>query len=184
MPAALAIVLGLLYLATRPLGGQPRPSIFVIGSIAPGVQIGQIAPGSAEAGSSPPLTLVDLEGGDLSLSRYAGHPIWLIFWKTACQPCEAEAPDVAAALAAHHADGLITLGVDVWDTEAVIRDYAATHLPPYSIGIDPTSSFMSAYGVWGAPTHYFIDADGIIRDRYFGPMTRDQIEQSLSQILR
>ena len=42
---------------------------------------------------------------------------------------------------------------------------------------------MDAYGVWGAPTHYFLDASGIIRDRYFGPMTRKLIEESLARII-
>lgn len=42
---------------------------------------------------------------------------------------------------------------------------------------------MEAYGVWGAPTHYFIDSGGIIQDRYFGPMTRSLIEESLAKII-
>jgi hypothetical protein len=35
----------------------------------------------------------------------------------------------------------------------------------------------------GAPTHYFLDASGIIRDRYFGPMTRKLIEESPGKII-
>jgi len=183
LPALLALGLVVLYAGTRPLGGEPRPSFYVIGSAVPGVQIGQIAPGSAPAGSSPTLGLVNVAGGSLALADYAGHPIWVIFWKTACEPCEAEAPDVAASLAAHRGDGLIVIGIDLWDSIAVVQDYVAAHSPSYPIGIDPTSHFTDAYGVWGAPTHYFIGADGIIRDRYFGPMTRTLIEKSLLKIL-
>jgi cytochrome c biogenesis protein CcmG, thiol:disulfide interchange protein DsbE len=189
VPRAVAIPLialaavGVAYLATRPLGGEPQPSFFVIGSAAPGVQIGQVAPGTAQAPAAPQLQLSDLDGAPVSLRDSEGKPLWIIFWKTACDPCEAEAPDVAAAYAAHRATGLVLLGIDVWDTAAVVHDYAAEHELPYPIAVDSSAAFMAAYGVWGAPTHYFIGADGIIRDRYFGPMNSDLIEKSLGTIL-
>lgn len=186
MLAVPLIVLGavaIAYVAARPLGGEPQPSFFVIGSAAPGVQIGQIAPGTQQAPASPQLELTDLNGSSVALRDFAGKPLWLIFWKTACDPCEAEAPAVAAAYAAHRAAGLVLLGIDVWDTAAVVHDYAAQHEPGYPIAIDSSAAFMDAYGVWGAPTHYFIGPDGIIRDRYFGPMNDDLIEASLGAIL-
>jgi cytochrome c biogenesis protein CcmG/thiol:disulfide interchange protein DsbE len=170
------------YLTTRPLGGEPQPSFFVIGSAGPGVQVGQVAPGMAGAGAGH-LALTDLEGAPVDLGDFAGHPIWLIFWKTACPPCEAEAADVAAAYAGHRSQGLVLLGIDVWDSSAVVSDYAREHQLAYPIAIDPSAAFMEAYGVWGAPTHYFIGSDGFIRDRYFGPMTADLIDESLGTIL-
>jgi peroxiredoxin len=189
MPRLLAVpVIGLaavafIYVVTRPLGGEPQPSFFVVGSAMPGVLIGQIAPGTAQAPASPQLALHALDGSSVELRGLAGKPVWIIFWKTACQPCEAEAPDVAAAYAAHRGEGLVLLGVDVWDGAAVVRDYMAAHTLPYPIAIDRTGSFMKAYGLWGAPTHYFIGPDGIIRDRFFGPMPGDMIEESLRRII-
>jgi cytochrome c biogenesis protein CcmG, thiol:disulfide interchange protein DsbE len=177
--AAVAVV----YVATRPLGGEPQPSFFVIGSAAPGVQIGQVAPGTAQAPAGQQLELTDLEGAPLALRDFSGKPLWIVFWKTACPPCEAEAADVAAAYAAHRQSGLVLLGIDVWDSAAVIQDYATQHDLAYPIAVDTTTSFMDAYGVWGAPTHYFIGPDGVIRDRYFGPMNRELIEKSLKAIL-
>jgi peroxiredoxin len=179
---AVAAVVGI-YLATRPLGEQPHPSFFVIGSAAPGVQIGQIAPGTARA-PAPELALTDLAGKTITLRDYDGHPLWIIFWKTACEPCEAEAADVKAAYAAHRATGLVLLGIDVWDTADAVAEYAQEHELDYPIAIDSSTAFMDAYGLWGAPTHYFIGSDGLIRDRYLGPMTRDLIEESLRAILR
>lgn len=187
VPAAVAVplvavaALAVTFIATRPLGGQPRPSFFVIDSAAPGVQVGQIAPGTV--GAPAELALADLEGAPVALADFAGHPLWIIFWKTACEPCEAEAPDVAAANEAHRSDGLVVLGIDVWDTAAAVRDYAAEHNLAYPIAIDTATGFKTAYGVWGAPTHYFIGSDGIIRDRYFGPMTAAMIAESLSRVV-
>lgn len=79
--------------------------------------------------------------------------------------------------------GLVLLGIDVWDTAAAVHEYAAEHELLYPIAIDSSAAFIDAYGVWGAPTHYFIGSDGIIRDRYFGPMNSDLIEKSLRAIL-
>ena len=189
IPTALALPLvavaavAAAFLATRPLGGQPRPSFFVIDSAAPGVQVGQIAPGTVEAPASPELVLTDLEGAPVALRDFTGKPLWIIFWKTACPPCEAEAPDVAAAYAAHRSDGLVVLGIDVWDTAAAVRDYAKEHALAYPIAVDSSAAFKDAYGVWGAPTHYFIGSDGIIRDRYFGPMTAAMIAGSLARVV-
>jgi peroxiredoxin len=183
LPVITIVAVGLAYLATRPLGGEPQPSFFVVGSAMPGVLIGQIAPGTAQAPASPQLALHAVDGSSVDLRGLAGKPVWIIFWKTACEPCEEEAPDVAAAYAAHRGEGLVLLGVDVWDSAAVVQDYMAAHTLPYTIAIDRTGSFMRAYGLWGAPTHYFIGSDGIIRDRFFGPMTRDQIEESMRKII-
>jgi peroxiredoxin len=183
VPLVLVAAVAVVYMATRPLGGgDAQPSFFIVGSARPGVQIGEIAPGTAQALGSAPLALTDLDGKPVALADLAGKPIWLIFWKTACAPCEVEAPDVAAAYAAHRADGLVIIGVDVWDSVAAVRDYVDSHGLDYPIAVAPTSAVMDAYGVWGAPTHYFIDASGIIRDRYFGPMTRGLIDDSLRKI--
>ncbi len=183
VPSVALAVVAVAYLATRPLGGgEPQPSFFVIGSAAPGVQIGQVAPGTTQAGSSE-LALVGIDGSPVSLADLSGRPIWVIFWKTACEPCEAEASDVAAAYAAHSADGLAVIGIDVWDSAAVVRDYAAGHRLEIPVAVAQGSAATDAYGVWGAPTHYFIDRAGIIRDRYFGPMARDLIEESLRRIV-
>jgi cytochrome c biogenesis protein CcmG/thiol:disulfide interchange protein DsbE len=183
LPLIAAAAFAVAYLATRPLGGEPQPSFFVIDSAAPGVQVGQIAPGTFEAPASPALVLTDLNGAPVALRDFAGKPLWIIFWKTACDPCEAEAPDVAAAYAAHRSDGLVVVGIDVWDTPAAVRDYSDQHDIAYPIAIDSSTAFKDAYGVWGAPTHYFIGSDGIIRDRYFGPMTAALIEKSLGTIV-
>ena len=186
--AALALglvgIAALLYLAGRPLGGgEQSPSFFVIGSAQPGIQIGQIAPGTAAAPSTASLALTDLDSAPVAFADFNGKPFWLLFWKTACPPCEAEAADVAAAYAAHRPDGLVLLGVDLWDTAAAVRDYEASHALDYPIAVANTSALMDLYGVWGAPTHYFIAPDGVIRDRYFGPMSRELIDQGIGKII-
>jgi cytochrome c biogenesis protein CcmG/thiol:disulfide interchange protein DsbE len=170
--------------ATRPLGrGGPQPSFYVIGSAMPGIQIGQLAPGTAQAPGSQRLALTNLDGAPIKLADFEGRPIWIIFWKTACEPCEAEAADVSAAYAAHRAEGVVVLGIDLWDSAEEIRSYAKQHTLDFPIAVNPGGGVKEAYGVWGAPMHYFIDGAGLIEGRYFGPMTRDLIEETLHRIV-
>ena len=64
-----------------------------------------------------------------------------------------------------------------------MADYISTYDLTYTGALDPSGSIMRSYGVFGLPTHYFIDADGIIRDRFYGPMSLDQMEERLASIL-
>jgi len=169
--------------ATRPLGGEPLPSFFAVGSAVPGLALGAIAPGTAPDPDAAQYTLLSTDGTPIALSDYAGHPLWLVFWKADCPPCEAEAADVQAAYATHHGDGLVVIGIDVWDSAAAANDYLADHPTPYPVAVDPSGAFMSRYGLWGAPTHYFVDPDGLIQYRYFGPLTTEIINDGLDRIL-
>jgi len=178
-----AVLVGVAFGATRPLGNAaPGPTFYSLASEVPGLGIGNRAPGLAADGSDA-LRLVSVDGQPIDLRAYAGHPIWLIFWKTACPPCEQEAPDVRAAYQAHITDGLVVLGVNVWDTAEMVREYEQSHDLAYPIGIDTTGAVRDAYGVWGAPIHYFIDRSGAIRDRYFGPLDAGTISGFLNTII-
>jgi peroxiredoxin len=180
---AVIAIPAVVFVALQPLGGDPHESFVPLGSATTGLQLGQIAPGTAQDANAGELLVRDLDGNPVTLAQYAGHPLWLVYWKTACEPCESEAPDIAAAAAAHRDSGLVILGIDVWDSAAVARDDLASHPKPYPVAVDEEGEFLVAYGLWGAPTHYFISADGVIVDRFFGPIDPEQIESSLARIL-
>ena len=65
----------------------------------------------------------------------------------------------------------------------MVKDYVDRYDLTYTVALDPSAAVMRSYGVFGIPTHYFIDREGRIRDRYYGPLTRDQMEQRLATIL-
>ncbi len=65
-----------------------------------------------------------------------------------------------------------------------MRAYAARYGLTYPIGLDVSGAIFRAYRIYGLPTHYFIDRNGVIRGRYFGPLTRDMVDQQLKVILQ
>ncbi|HVA87670.1 MAG TPA: TlpA disulfide reductase family protein [Candidatus Saccharimonadales bacterium] len=185
----LALVALVLYLGTQPLApvgsspAAPGPTFYAIGPTTQGLGIGQLAPElfSSAAGG---LQLRDLDGHPVSLAALRGHPVWINFWATWCPPCQQETPDLRDAFNAHRADGLVLIAIDVQEDPATVRAYAQKYSLAYTIGMDLTGNVMAAYRVWGLPTHYFIDRTGVIRDRYFGPLSRAQIEAKLAEIER
>jgi cytochrome c biogenesis protein CcmG/thiol:disulfide interchange protein DsbE len=176
------------YLSTLRLGGAPVPgsagaTFYVIGSAVEGVGIGQAAPDFVGTGNEQKPLLVDLEGNPIRLDDFAGKPLWIVFWATWCIPCQQEAPDIRASYHAHRGNDLVVLAIDVQEPAAAVREYALDHDLDYAIGLDTTGAVKDLYGAWGLPSHYFVDGNGVIRDRYFGQLTRELMEEHLRSII-
>ncbi|MDQ2941977.1 MAG: TlpA family protein disulfide reductase [Chloroflexota bacterium] len=181
---SIVLIGGAAYLSTLPLSGAPTASpgasFYALGSAVEGVGIGQAAPDFVSADQKP--LLVDLDGNPIRLSDFAGKPLWIVFWATWCIPCQQEAPDIRAAYHAHEGD-VAVLAIDIQEPAAAVRAYALSHDLDYAIGLDATATVKDLYGAWGLPSHFFLDGNGVIRDRYFGQMTRELMERHLRAIL-
>lgn len=184
----LALLIGAAaWVATLRLGGSSTgpgpasPGLGSPGTLVSGPAIGQLAPDFVSADAKEPL-LQDLDGRPIRLADFAGKPLWIIFWATWCTPCQQEAADIRAAYHGHQSD-LAVLAVDVQEPAAAARSFAQRRGLDYAIGLDPTAAVKALYGGWGLPAHFFVGADGVIRDRYLGQMTADLMELHLKAIL-
>jgi cytochrome c biogenesis protein CcmG/thiol:disulfide interchange protein DsbE len=186
--ALVALIGAALYVSTRPLGGTLSPSRTgdggspAAGNATVGPGIGQPAPDFISADAQTPL-LRDLDGAPIRLGDFAGRPLWIVFWATWCIPCQDEASAIRAAYRAHRGQNLAVLAVDVQEPAAAVRAFALNRDLDYAIGLDTTAAVKTLYGGWGLPSHFFVGADGVIRDRYLGQMTADLMEQHLRAIL-
>jgi cytochrome c biogenesis protein CcmG, thiol:disulfide interchange protein DsbE len=160
----------------------PDAGFYAIGSAVDGVGIGQSAPDFVRANDEEPL-LLGLDRNPIRLDDFAGKPLWIVFWTTWCTPCQQEASDIRASYHAHHRDGLTVLAIDVQEPAAAVREYALGHDLDYAIGLDPTGAVKALYGTWGLPAHFFLDGNGVIRDRYFGQLTGELMEQHVRAII-
>jgi cytochrome c biogenesis protein CcmG/thiol:disulfide interchange protein DsbE len=177
------------YVSTLPLGGAPTASrapdasFHVSGIPVEGVGIGQSAPDFVGADNDHGPLLMDLDGKPIRLDDFAGEPLWIVFWATWCTPCQQEASDIRALYHAHREDDLAVLAIDIQEPAAAVREYALGHDLDYAIGLDSTAAVMALYGGWGLPSHFFLDGNGVIVDRYFGQMTGELMEQHLRSII-
>lgn len=188
-----AVVIGsalVLFFATRPIGGSgpatvsdPGATFYRISAETQGLDLGQKAPELAGDDGGKPVQLSDLDGRPVSLASLKGHPVWINFWATWCPPCQRETPVLRDTFEAHKSEGLVLVAIDVQETADTAREYATRYGLTYRIGLDLTGAVFRTYRIFGLPSQYFLDRDGVIRGRYFGPLTREQAEQQLSAIL-
>ncbi|MCI0344898.1 MAG: TlpA family protein disulfide reductase [Chloroflexi bacterium] len=188
-----AVVVGsalVLFVVTRPLGGSnqsaitdPGATFYRISAETQGLELGQKAPELTGDDGGRIVQLTDLDGQPVSLAALRGQPVWINFWATWCPPCQRETPVLRETYEAHKSEGLVLLAIDVQETADVARQYVTRYGLTYRIGMDVTGAIFRTYRIFGLPSQYFVDRDGVIRGRYFGPLTRDQAEQQLRVIL-
>ncbi len=120
---------------------------------------------------APSFTLKTLQTGEVvSLEKLRGKPVVLNFWSTWCGPCRVEHPVLDWAFRQYGSQAHF-LGSIFEDTEENARAYIARAGSPYPQLVDPKSQMAVDYGVAGVPETYFIDAEGIIRDKFVGPLS-------------
>lgn len=188
--AAIAVVLvstaAILALVTVPTSrsgpalssATPVSSFYLIGAQSTGLEIGSLAP---ELSGLDGTTLLDLGGAVPSLAELRGRPVWIVFWATWCPPCQQETPDIQRTYE-EYPDDLVILAIDVQEPAEIVDDYRRTYGLTYRIALDVSASVMQTYRVFGLPTHYFIDRQGVIRERQYGPLTLDQMHQRVELI--
>jgi thiol-disulfide isomerase/thioredoxin len=148
-----------------------------------GLSVGQAAPELVGSVDGHEVGLVDLDGRPVRLADLRGRPVWINFWATWCPPCQEETP-VLREVYERHRDDIALVAVSVQETTPEdVRRYATTYDLGYTIGFDATSAVFKAWHGFGLPTHYLLDADGVIRQVYYGPLTVDQVEGFLAPLL-
>ena len=188
-----AVVFGsalVLFLATRPLGSgdptaaaDPGATFYRISAETQGLDLGQKAPELSGEDGGKTVQLTDLGGRPITLASLKGHPVWINFWATWCPPCQRETPVLRDAYEAHKSEGLVLIGIDVQEPADTVRPYVERYGLTQTIGLDVTGAVFRTYRIFGLPSHYFIDRDGVVRGRDFGPLTREQVETQLKVIL-
>ena len=131
---------------------------------------------------APEWSLTTLEGDTLSSADLAGRPYVVNFWASWCGPCVDEHP-VLGGTWADLGEELAMVGVlyqdEPDDARAFLARYGDTGYPSV---IDEDGRLAIDYGVTGPPESYFVDAEGIVRAKQFGPLTDALIAERLAAI--
>ena len=132
---------------------------------------------------APAFALKTLQTGEVvSLEKLRGKPVVLNFWSTWCGPCRMEHPVLDWAFREYGTQAHF-LGAVFEDTEENALGYIARAGSPYPQLVDPKSQMAVDYGVAGVPETYFIDAEGIIRDKFVGPISRSAFAAQMRSVL-
>jgi cytochrome c biogenesis protein CcdA/thiol-disulfide isomerase/thioredoxin len=128
--------------------------------------------------NSPPLTTAGLRG----------KVVLVDFWTYSCVNCLRAIPYVEAWAEKYRAQGLVVIGVHSPEfafEKSVdnVRDAIAGLKISYPVAIDNGYAIWRAFGNEYWPAHYFIDAQGRIRNHHFGEGAYDEGERTIQQLL-
>ncbi len=140
----------------------PRALLALAACAAPlaAQQAGEVGVGSR----APAVVIADLEGHPVDLADLFGHrPVFLEFWATWCEQCEALLPRVREAHRAY-GDRVEFLGVNVTvnQTRARVERYLERHRPPFRTLWDNRGASVRAFQVATTSTVVIVDAAGTI----------------------
>jgi len=133
---------------------------------------------------APAWSLATLDGEALSSDDLAGRPYLVNFWASWCIPACVDEHPVLAAIHERHGQELTVVGVLYQDAPADARAFLARYGDAgYPHVIDPDGRLAIDFGVTGPPETFFVDADGRVRYRQFGPLTDARVAELLRLIL-
>ena len=130
---------------------------------------------------APAWSLTTLDGETLSSDDLAGQPYLVNFWASWCVPACVDEHPVLAATAEN--DDLAMVGVLYQDAPADAEAFLARYGDAgYRHLVDQDGRLAIDFGVTGPPETFFVDADGIVRSRQWGPLTEATMDERLASI--
>jgi len=156
-----------------PSGPSPEPSASVDPDTAI-FHIGEIA---------PTLKLPQLGGGEIDLANLRGTPVWINFMGTYCPPCRDEFPKMNSFAVRYADTGLVVIAVDVREDVGAVNAFAQEFSVQFPMALDEDGAAQREWGAWALPMHFWIDADGIVRDGAAGGIGPDLMAAGLEKIL-
>jgi cytochrome c biogenesis protein CcmG, thiol:disulfide interchange protein DsbE len=134
---------------------------------------------------APNFTSKDLRTGEqVNFDSYKGKPVVINFWATFCKPCKDEHPILEWAKA-NYGDRVEFIGVIADDNEENTRRFIAENGGSWRQLFDPHSTVAVDYGTSGVPETFFIDRNGVIKDRVpYAFSHPQQIAQRIEELLK
>ena len=138
-----------------------------------GARVGRLAPN---------FRLATPDGTPLALSDFRGKPVLINFWATWCGPCRFEMPELQA-MHERLGDDLQVLAVDLDESSGDVRDFFEELGLTFTAVIDKDEDVANEYRLFGLPSTYIVDEDGIIRALKVGPFVdQDDLNKSLEKV--
>lgn len=132
---------------------------------------------------APALSVPLLGGGSIELADLRGRPVWLVFMATWCPTCLDELPQMGSFAARYEGEGLVVAAIDVGEPEDVVAECMDRLGVLFPVGLDQDGRAADQWGVLVPPIHFFIDAEGVVREGALGGIGRDVMAASLRTIM-
>jgi cytochrome c biogenesis protein CcmG/thiol:disulfide interchange protein DsbE len=131
---------------------------------------------------APGFMLQTLDGETVKLGETRGEPVLLNFWATWCEPCKSEHGLLVQA-EQRYGDRVRFLSVVYQDEPEKILGFMQRYGDWGTTLVDVEGKVAIAYGVYGVPETFIIDAGGVVRHKFTGPVTPSGLISALEKVL-
>jgi len=133
---------------------------------------------------APDFEVQTLSGETLKLSDLRGQAVIFNFWATWCHPCRKEMPLFVETYEQNQADGLIILAINVGEDTAAVQDFVDDFGIEFPVGLDADQSLTKSYRIFGMPTTFFINRQGVIDYVVAGAIREPDLRRLVDAILQ
>lgn len=131
---------------------------------------------------APEIAGTDLHGEPVSLGRLRGSVVVLCFWTNSC--CGDRLKRLEPYFRQNKDRGLAILAINEGSTGERVASYAKASGLTFTVQTDEGGMVAREYGVFGFPTIFIIDREGIIRKKILGDINPEQLDKLVKQIAR
>ena len=120
-----------------------------------------------EGQMAPDFKLTRFDGSQFKLSEYRGKKsVYLVFWNTWCTYCMKKIPKLIDAQE-HLSNEIEIIAVNTTRKDTMEKSLAFQNRfnISYPLAFDYGETVTDLYGVWGTPTEFIIDVNGVIQHR-------------------
>jgi thiol-disulfide isomerase/thioredoxin len=145
----------------------------------------QASPSPAQQGLN--FSAPGLDGKNIDLSSYRGHPVIVDFWATWCGPCRKQIPELVSLYRRYNKSrGLVIIGVSCdmiqGDGAKAVAPFVEEFQINYPIAL-ADERLVDAMGVEAIPTTLFISPGGELVSRIVGAGHEGEISESTKMLL-
>jgi cytochrome c biogenesis protein CcmG/thiol:disulfide interchange protein DsbE len=134
---------------------------------------------------APNFSLVNLDGQEVQLGDFQGHPLVVNFWASWCPPCRAEMPAFQKIFAEYEPQGFVILAVNSQESRANAFDFTQSHGLTFPVLLDEDGDVSNHYRVVSLPSTFFINRDGVISEVvYGGPISEAYLRIQVEKLLK
>lgn len=126
-------------------------------------------------GPAMDFTLMDINNKDVRLSDFKGKAVMLRFWSSRCPSCKKEMPVVEQAYRKLKDKDFVVLAINIEDPKEVAAETAKKLGLSFPILIDKGMAVTKLYKVFATPTSFFIDKNGVMKEKVLGELNEDTI---------
>ena len=133
--------------------------------------------------AAPDFTVELFDGGAFKLSEQKGKAVMINFFASWCVSCGEEVHHIQEAFQSYAPEKVAFLGIAVDDTEKKATAFMKKNGLTIPAGLDRTGKLKEAFGLYGMPTTFFIDKNGIVSYFHAGVVTKELITHEIDKLL-